>query len=94
MTRSAIDKGDKRGETPGSTWAKVNFDRQIIAIAKSNGATAIYSEDEDIRRHARAANIPVMTVAELPLPPAEQEQLFPEGNNDEIIHAETIPAPH
>jgi hypothetical protein len=47
MTRSAISRGNKRGRS-SATWAKVKYDRQIVAIAKVCGATTIYSDDEDI----------------------------------------------
>jgi hypothetical protein len=47
MTQRAIDNGDKRGGVDCS-WAKIKYDRQIIAIAKVHRATAIYSDDDDI----------------------------------------------
>jgi len=45
MTRKAIDSsGDKRGGVDG-TWNKIKYDRQIVAIAKVEGVTALYSDD-------------------------------------------------
>lgn len=73
LTRAAIDAGDKRGGSE-ATWAKVKFDRQIVAIAKVVRATAIYSDDADVRAMAAAQDIPVIGFAELPLPP-ENPQL-------------------
>jgi hypothetical protein len=46
MTRAAVDAGDKRVGSD-ATWAKVKFDRQIVAIAQVRRATAIYSDDAD-----------------------------------------------
>ena len=76
MTRSAKDAGDKRGGLTAA-WAKVKYDRQIVAIAKVAQATMIYSDDDDVRKLAGEANIPVTGVAELPLPPEkDQAELF------------------
>jgi hypothetical protein len=91
MTRTAIDAGDKRGGSE-ATWAKVKFDRQIVAIAKITQATAIYSDDADVRAIAAAEGIPVIGLAELPLPPQNPQiemQLEPlpaqEGNDGPSI---------
>jgi predicted nucleic acid-binding protein len=51
--REAIGAGDKKEGAP--SWAKVKFDRQIVAIAKVEGATRIYSEDADVVRLGQAA---------------------------------------
>jgi predicted nucleic acid-binding protein len=76
MTRSALARGRKRGESD-ATWAKVKYDRQIVAIAKVAGATAIYSDDGDIRSIAAEAQIEVKGLADLPLPPqGAQQDLF------------------
>ena len=51
-----------------SPWAKLRFDRQIVAIAKTNGAKRIYSDDEDVTKFATRIGIEVMHTWELPLP--------------------------
>jgi predicted nucleic acid-binding protein len=68
--------GKKAGSS--STWAKVKFDRQIIAIAKVRGVNAIYSNDEDIRKAAARENITVISVWDLPDPPPRQTKMFGE----------------
>ena len=72
MTRNAKAKGNKRGNS-GGTWAKVKYDRQIVAIAKVAGATTIYSDDEDVEALGKEANIKVLGIADLPLPPEEAQ---------------------
>jgi predicted nucleic acid-binding protein len=52
-------KEGKRGGS-ASPWAKLRFDRQIVAIAKTNGATRIYSDDEDVRKFATRLGIAVI----------------------------------
>ncbi len=79
--REAIQEGDKKSGATG-TWAKVKFDRQIVAIAKVQGADVIYSDDEDIVRYASRVNISVVRVADLPMPPPEQMDLLPAGPAD------------
>lgn len=70
MTRNAIAMGDKRGGAVDSTWPKVKFDRQIVAIAKVTGCATIYSDDDDVRRFAEQVAIPTVTLPQLPDPPA------------------------
>jgi predicted nucleic acid-binding protein len=70
-TAKAIAKRDKKGGSK-STWAKVKFDRQIVAIAKTRGVAEIYSNDEDIRRFAKKEGMKVISVWDLPDPPPEQ----------------------
>lgn len=67
MTRLALENGGKRGGID-CPWQKVKYDRQIIAIAKVHGATAIYSDDGDIHTHGETAQIKVIRVADLPIP--------------------------
>jgi len=63
--------GTRRGDQ-GGTWAKITFDRQIVAIAKVNNASVIYSDDEDVERLAKQHGISVVRTWELPLPKAKQ----------------------
>jgi len=75
-TREAIDAGNKRSGSE-STWAKVKFDRQIIAIARVEGASTIYSDDEDIVRFAKNSGITVTRISDLPLPPEDTQRSLP-----------------
>ena len=72
--RNAKEGGDKREGTK-ATWAKVKYDRQIVAIAKVEGASTIYSDDEDIKKYATAIGIEVKGVESFPLPPPKQLSL-------------------
>jgi len=76
LTREAIGSGDKK-ECSTAPWAKVKFDHQIIAIARTEGTEVIYSDDEDIRRFARAQGIEVIGIAALPLPPEDAQGKLP-----------------
>jgi predicted nucleic acid-binding protein len=67
--------GGKKGSST-STWAKIKFDRQIIAIAKVRGITTIYSNDEDIRKAGEREQIKVIAAWDLPEPPPEQAEMF------------------
>ena len=68
MTRDAMAAGNKQGGAQG-TWAKVKYDRQIVATAKVEAADTIYSDDNDVQKLAAQAGLAVIGVAELPLPP-------------------------
>jgi predicted nucleic acid-binding protein len=71
MIDEALTGGDKKANA--KTWAKAKFDWQIVAIAKSENATAIYSEDADIVRLGKRANIFVIKTEELPLPASARQ---------------------
>ena len=76
MTRTALDGGNKRGKATGP-WAKIKYDRQIVAVAKVSRATAIYSDDADIRSIAAEDDIHVIGLGDLPLSDeARQGDLF------------------
>jgi len=81
MTRKALDSGKKRGPS-SATWAKVKYDRQIVAIAKVSGATTIYSDDDDIAALGKEAKINVVKIKDLPLPPedAQLKMFSPDGD--------------
>jgi hypothetical protein len=99
MTRSALSKGKKKGSST-APWAKVKYDRQIVAIAKVAGATTIYSDDADIRIIAVEAQIEVKGLADLPLPTQDQQRdlfrdLQPQVENlgGRIVASEAPPEP-
>ncbi len=72
--RKNIDQmGRKRGAQAAATWAKVKFDLQIVAIAKVNGATVLYSDDEKLRAFAAQVKLTVVRLRELELPPKEAQ---------------------
>jgi predicted nucleic acid-binding protein len=66
--RRAIDAGDKK--EGADNWAKVKYDRQIMAIAKVENADCIYSNDNDLVRMGQKDGMSVITLAQLPDPPA------------------------
>ena len=75
MTRDALSTGDLRAGT-GATRAKLKFDRQIIAIARTQGQTTIYSDDGDIATLASPLGLEVIPIYRLPEPPASQSEIF------------------
>jgi hypothetical protein len=70
MLRSEL-RGGKKKMKAGGTWAKVKYDRQIVAIAIVAKAVRIYSDDSDIKAVAKRAGIQVIGVQDLPLPPED-----------------------
>jgi predicted nucleic acid-binding protein len=72
--REALRVGSKKEGS--ADWSKVKFDRQIVAIAKVEGAERIYSNDDDIKRFGASDGIEVVMLDELELPPAEEPSLF------------------
>ncbi len=78
-----VRPGQKKQREQVGTWAKINFDRQIVAIAKVNGAKTIYSTDEDVRKLATREGLLSIALHELPLPPPSTPRLpFPETQSD------------
>jgi len=73
------ERGSKRGNS-ASPWAKLRFDRQIVAIARTNGARRIYSDDEDVARFAARLGIEVICTWQLPLPAARQIDMDYQGD--------------
>jgi hypothetical protein len=77
----AMQAGSKRAAKRGgseATWAKVNFDRQIVAIAKVNRASMIYTDDGDMIKFAKRMGIDTTSSWELPKPREKQADLFEE----------------
>ncbi len=72
----AINRGGLRVDAanPDATKAKIKFDRQIVAIAKAEGAQAVYSDDADVHSYARQAGLDAYRTADLNLPPKDPQQ--------------------
>jgi hypothetical protein len=80
MSRDAIASGKKKGNSD-ATWAKVKYDRQIVAICKVHAVKTIYSDDGDIRAIGEKAKMKVVSIADLPLPPEKaQFDMFGQSN--------------
>lgn len=86
MTREALRSGDKF-EGIAEPWQKVKFDRQIIAIARVNNASVIYSDDSGVASFGSKAGLSVIKSWELPLP-VRQDDLFTRCTDDVIEEAE------
>jgi len=85
MTKAAIRESDKKDPVVAATWAKIKFDRQIVAVAKVEGAHAIYSTDPDVCRHAQRAGIICKGIDDLPKAPDVQQGLFEHPQIPEVI---------
>lgn len=82
MTRDAISAGDLRAGTD-ATRAKLKFDRQIIAIARTQGQSTIYSDDDDIAKLAEPLDLEIVPMHALPMPPEDlQQRLDLESDDD------------
>ncbi|MBV9459090.1 MAG: PIN domain-containing protein [Bradyrhizobium sp.] len=66
--RRALDAGDKKEGT--ANWAKVKYDRQIMAMAKVESADCVYSNDGDLVKMGVKDGIPIVPLAQPPEPPA------------------------
>lgn len=73
MANEAIIKGNKRGDS-NAIWAKIKYDRQILAIGVIENASAIYSNDRDLRTLAEKHRIKAYGIEDLPLPPPTNPQ--------------------
>lgn len=75
LDAAAHAKGDKRGGR-SDPYQRIKVDRQIVAIAKTNGAELLVTDDKGLGITARAAGIQVKQLSTLPLPPdAAQRKL-------------------
>jgi predicted nucleic acid-binding protein len=68
-----VEASKRKKRKAGETWAKVKFDRQILAIAKVVDASTIYTTDISLAKLTKLNGITPCNVYELPLPPVEQQ---------------------
>ncbi len=71
LSQSALKEFEKV-----DTKTRLKVDRQIIAIAKAHGVTAVYSDDKGIKAFADLHGIPVVRMWELPLPVSKEGPLL------------------
>jgi predicted nucleic acid-binding protein len=81
-------KAAKKREGAIGTWAKIKFDRQIVAIAKVNETDAIYTDDENLTKFAEQNGLTVVHTWQLPLPPPKPLRL--PGMEEEGEEAQNI----
>ncbi len=64
---AAITRGDKK-QGIASTWAKIKFDRQIVAIGKVMRVSCIYSDDIGVQAVGKREELPVYGVVRIERP--------------------------
>lgn len=67
MSDAAFTRSDKKDGATG-TWAKVKFDRQIVAISKVMRVSRIYSDDDDIHAIGKREGLRVLRVSDIAMP--------------------------
>ena len=75
ITAGLSKRIQRRRSTNEETWAKISFDRQIVAIAKANNAHTVYSDDKGLRAFAKQTGLQVIGISGLPLPKDVQVDL-------------------
>lgn len=80
----AITRGGHRVDAanPDATKTKIKFDRQIVAIAKAEGAHTVYSDDDDVHNYAARADLNAFRTSDLELPPEDPQQSFDYDRDD------------
>lgn len=68
MHMEIIEKtGSKKGNST-EPWQKIKFDRQIIAIAKVNNSTKLFSDDSALCSFARSVGLETISTWDLEIP--------------------------
>jgi len=70
---AAITKKDKK-QGIAATWAKVKFDRQIVAIGKVLRVSCIYSDDAGVQAVGKREGVTVSGLADVQLPTKDAEE--------------------
>jgi predicted nucleic acid-binding protein len=77
LQREALDAEKRLKTSEKERRAKPKFDHQIVAIARVEGATVIYSEDVRLGKFAARAGMTMISVKDLPLPPVDAQGELP-----------------
>ncbi len=85
--------GDAKRLKPGTpeTWAKLKYDRQIAAIARTHRVQEVYSTDADLRKYANQLNMKFVGLEDLSLPPTTQGLLPFEETSAEVRSSTKLP---
>jgi len=94
----ARKRGNKRGKGNKDNWQKVKFDHQIVAIAKTEGVSILYTNDSGLANFAKANDMEVIGVDDLPSPPSrtplfDQLKEIPVTPVDEAVRKEKLHLP-
>jgi len=76
IDRGALGAGDKR-DGLDAPWQKIKVDRQIVAIARSNGCELIVSEDRGVYANALRIGIRTCKIEDLELPDSARQHPIP-----------------
>jgi len=76
-TFDARQRGQRKGGNPADSKTKIKFDRQIVAVATVEGASAVYSDDDALRGYAVEAGMDAYRLSDLPLPPEDPQKALP-----------------
>jgi predicted nucleic acid-binding protein len=74
MQRQLLAEGARPKLREVETRSKAKFDQQIVAIARVEGASIVYSDDGGLAAYARHFGLEVEGIAELKMPPARDLQ--------------------
>ncbi len=77
LQRLALSEGKRPKQGELQQRARPKFDHQIVAIARAEGATIIYSDDEGLGRFAKRVGITTIGLRALPLPPVDAQAQLP-----------------
>lgn len=84
----ALRSGHKKGVQAEASWQKIKFDHQIVAIARANGASTIFSEDSGLRKFAVSLGLIAQGTDDLPEDPESKQQLLDLGGRDDAGNLE------
>jgi hypothetical protein len=76
-TYNARQRGQPKGGNPDIAKSKIKFDRQIVAVATVESATAVYSDDDDVCAYAREAGMEAYRLSDMPEPPQDPQRALP-----------------
>lgn len=77
LQRSSGGPGKRRAARDLDTRAKAKFDQQIVAIARAENASRIYSDDKGLAAYAKRIGIESIGIADLDLSPESKQGSLP-----------------